>query len=315
MAREFSAVNVAIWSDPDFLALPPAAQHLYLLLWTSPALTYCGAHDWRPGRLAARSSGFTADHITTVGECLSARHFLVIDHETEEVVIRSWARFDGLMKQPRMAVSYANAYSSVASQVLRSVLAHETRKIRDELPQLPCWGDKRVAQILEHPAVSAKDLPTPRDPFGDGFTPGLALGLPQTLPKVSPSVCTPSTPAPATTPYSSTPERAPDKSGRRAHRLPDGFEPNDTNRRVAEEQGVDLARVLPQFLDHHAAKGSTLVDWHKALNTWIRREKPEPAQAPVRHLPHAHELELPPDGLSASEYAAWERKQRERRRA
>ena len=63
MSRDHARVNLAIWSDPEFAALPPAAQHLYLTLWTSPDLTYCGTHDWRPGRLAAKSRGWTGEHI------------------------------------------------------------------------------------------------------------------------------------------------------------------------------------------------------------------------------------------------------------
>ena len=77
MARDFASVNVAIWADPEWRALPPAAQHLYLLLWTSPGLSYCGVHDWRPGRLAALSNGFIAEHIETAQACLTARHILV----------------------------------------------------------------------------------------------------------------------------------------------------------------------------------------------------------------------------------------------
>lgn len=79
---------------------------------------------------------------------------------------------------------------------------------------------------------------------------------------------------------------------------------------------MNLARLLPQFIDHHTAKGSTFKDWHAALNTWIRREQPSPqASKPARNLPHASQLEMPPDGLSDEQYAAWDRAQRERRGA
>ena len=166
MARDHARVNLGIWNDPDFLALPPEPQHLYLMLWTSPDLSYCGVHDWRPGRIATRSAGFTPERIKAASDCLVARHFLVVDEVTEEALIRSWARFDGLMKQPKMAVSYATAYRAVYSNNIRAVLAHELAKIRQQSPNLTCWNDNRVSQILEHPATSAKDLPTPADPFG-----------------------------------------------------------------------------------------------------------------------------------------------------
>ena len=199
MPRIFAKVNAGIWGDPDFRALPPAAQHLYLTLWTSPDLTFCGTHDWRPARLTGLSSGWTADHVRTIAACLEARHFLVIDNATEEALIRSWARFDETVKQPRLAVSYVNAYNSTASPALRSVLVHETKKMRDLWPELSCWHDQRVTEILSHPSVSAKDLPTPDDPFGDGVGSALALGLPQTQGKVWGSVSVPPTTTTTTT--------------------------------------------------------------------------------------------------------------------
>lgn len=60
----------------------------------------------------------------------------------------------------------------------------------------------------------------------------------------------------------------------RKHRLPADFVPNDTNRRIAAERGLDLRSVFEQFADHHAAKGSTMLDWHRAFNTWLRNERP-----------------------------------------
>lgn len=103
---------------------------------------------------------------------------------------------------------------------------------------------------------------------------------------------------------------------RRAHALPADFAPNDTNLRVADEERVNLDRLLPQFIDYHQAKGSTYKDWHAALNTWIRREKPDPTVLrPTYRPPEAHQLEQPPDGLSPAEYATWEREARMRRQA
>lgn len=61
---------------------------------------------------------------------------------------------------------------------------------------------------------------------------------------------------------------------KRAHQLPDDFVPNDTNRRIAAERGLDLRAVYEQFADHHRAKGTTMKDWHLAFNTWLRRERP-----------------------------------------
>lgn len=323
MARDFGPVNVTIWSDPDFRALPPAAQHLYLLLWTSPGLTYCGTHDWRPGRLAALSTGFTAEHIQTVADCLIARHFLVVDEDTEEVLVRSWARFDGLMKKPRMAVSYANAYAAVASSKLRAVLAHETEKIRKDAPDLACWSDPRVVGILDHPAISAKDLPVPPDPFADGFTSGLPMGLPQTATSVCPSVYLPPTPTPAPAPTTSVvggvgeDDSAKEKTASRkrpATRLPDDWQPTDTHRTRCVEERIDIDRAVEKFRAHAEANDRRQVNWNAAFTQWLLNEKPGTAAPAPRRYQRPDELERPPDGLSDEEMSDWLHERVARRR-
>lgn len=103
---------------------------------------------------------------------------------------------------------------------------------------------------------------------------------------------------------------------RRATSLPNDFAPNDTNARIAGEHGVNLARVVPQFIDWHQAKGTTYKDWHAALNTWIRREKPDTTTGPKRPAyrpPNARDVEQPPDGLTPEQYTAWELEQRNKR--
>lgn len=323
MARAYAKVNVGLWGDPDFRQLPPAAQHLYLLLWTSPDLSFCGLHDWRPGRLSHLSSGFTEEHTTTVAASLQARYFIVVDSETEEVLIRSWARFDETMKQPRLAVSYTKAYAATYSPTLRGVLVNETAKMRRLWPDLACWNDDRVVEILDHPAVSAKDLPTPEDPFGGDFAPGLALGLAQTLPNVWGSVCPPPTSASTSTSKPPVVEGGvggedPEPTRKRAAQLSDDWEPGDGHRTYAAEQQLDLDAEAEQFRDHHRAKGSTMKDWDAAFRTWLRNavkfgNRRSPQSPPERRLPHASEVETAPPGMTDDEYAAWEAEQRRKR--
>lgn len=292
MPRDHARVNLAIWSDPDFRALPPPAQHLYLFLWTAPDLTYCGAHDWRPGRMSGLSAGATPEYIRQVAACLQARHFIVVDEQTEEVLVRSWIRFDGLMKQPRMAISCITAYAAVSSEVLRGVVVDELLKLRERTPDLACWRDDRVGQVLSHPAVSAKDLPTPDDPFKGGFAPNFAPtftpSLGQTQPEVSGSVCTPPTTATATT-TELLKTTAPRKRGAR---IPDPFEITDELRDWATQHvpGLNLDEATEEFVDYWrgipGTKGVKL-DWpatwrnrmreiHKRRNLRVVNGQPQP---------------------------------------
>jgi len=169
MAREFGRFNIAIWQDPDWRELPPPAQHLYMLLWTHPQLSYCGVVDWRPGRLAAFAKGWTAEDIRLLADCLEARHFIVVDEDTEEALVRSWMRFDGLMKQPRLAVSFANAYAGVSSNLLRGVIVHEMLKLQEIEPTLPAWNVSQIQAMNGLPSVDPKSREGLRDPFTDGF--------------------------------------------------------------------------------------------------------------------------------------------------
>lgn len=76
---------------------------------------------------------------------------------------------------------------------------------------------------------------------------------------------------------------------KRSSQLPDDFEPNEANRRVAAEQGVSISEQLPQFSDYHRAKGSTMKDWHAALNTWLRNARKfdrSRSDRPVQETPY-----------------------------
>lgn len=215
MPRTFSRVNVTIWQDEDWRDLPPAAQHLYLVLWTHPSLSYCGVVDWRPGKLGALAGGWTKDAVERAADCLEARLFLVIDQDTEECLIRSWAKHDGLLKEPRMAVSFANAYATVASRELQGVIVHEANRMHDTDPDLAGWAKPQVAAMLTKTAIDPRTRALPDDPFGPGSDPvsgAFGAGLALIDPGVKGSVKGSPTPSPTPSTYSTSIAPAPRKS-------------------------------------------------------------------------------------------------------
>ena len=180
MAREYASTNVTIWQDPDFRALPYPAQMLYFMLWTHPQLSYCGVVDWRPAKLTGSGQGWTKDGILAVAACLEARHFIVIDEDTEECLLRSWVRWDGLMRQPRLPVSFALAYATVGSNLIRGVVIHEMNKLRKLEPDAGGWDKPQVQAMFDLPDIDPKDRHLD-DPFAEGFD----LALPSVSTKVS----------------------------------------------------------------------------------------------------------------------------------
>lgn len=216
MPREFANVHVAIWSDEDFLALPPPAQHLYFVAMTEPALSYAGVMDWRPGRIVRRAAAWNVEALGAAASVLEEQLYLVIDRDTEEALVRAFVRRDGLMKNPRMAVSMANAYAAIASPELRGVLVHELRRLKADQPDLRGWQAEKVRELLSRTAIDPATYPCRRGAVTPSVAPsvrgssegsvtpsGTGSGTANPRGSGRGSVYQPPTPAPAPAPYSS----------------------------------------------------------------------------------------------------------------
>jgi hypothetical protein len=169
--KDHARINLDIWGDEDWLDLTPPAQHLYFVLWTSPQLSYCGTGDWRPAKIAAKAKGWTATQVEIAAVELSERLFLIIDVDTEEFLLRSWAKHDGLWRTPNMAVSMANARADLASRTLRGVVVFEALKIKKREPKSTSWERDAVAAMLGQTAINPAEL-EPFNPWPNGSAKG-----------------------------------------------------------------------------------------------------------------------------------------------
>src|SRR5690348_7470470 len=105
MAMDHAQVRRDIWADEDFRELPMRSQWLYLHVITSTTLSYCGVADWRPARIAALTDDLTWRDVEVAAVDLECNHYLVIDRDTEEALVRSWVKHDGLMGKWNMAAA------------------------------------------------------------------------------------------------------------------------------------------------------------------------------------------------------------------
>ncbi|WP_145916420.1 hypothetical protein [Mycobacteroides abscessus] len=205
MARDHTRINLDIWGDDEFRDLPVDAQNLYWTLWTSPNRTYCGAHEWRPGKLTQTAGDWTVPRILAAGAVLSKRLFLIVDDITEECLLRSWIKHDGLWKIPNMAVTMANARAALGSKTLRGVIVHEVKKLVKLEPALNSWTRNEVVSLLSQKAIDPATIqpftppPTPpvTPPPTQRSTPDLTLNP-------NPGDNPPPNPAPTTATASST---------------------------------------------------------------------------------------------------------------
>lgn len=183
MARDHERTNLDIWGDDDWLDLSPEAQHLYFVLKTDPNLTYCGSGEWHPGRIAARAKGWTAASVETAAAELSgsAGIFVIVDPDTNEYLLRSWIKHDGLWRIPNMSVSMVNARAALASRTLRGVVVHEVKKLAKHFPEIGSWDRPAVQKMLSQRDIDPAEL----EPFTPSATPGVA---PAPTPDLTPAV-------------------------------------------------------------------------------------------------------------------------------
>src|SRR5690606_33190346 len=94
MARTYAQVTVDIWEDPDWLALSQGAQRLYLLLHCQKKLSLNGLLPYTPARWARFAPDTDVADVEAAVAELEAGRFVVIDRETEELLIRTFVRHD-----------------------------------------------------------------------------------------------------------------------------------------------------------------------------------------------------------------------------
>lgn len=199
MPRDFAQLRQDMWSDDDWRSLTVPAQHLYMLLLSDPKLSYCGVTAWHAGRIAQRSAETTGRDVLLAAAELSDRHFVIIDEDTEEVLIRSYLKHDPLMKNPRLAVTMAKDFGSVASNKIRAAVVWELQKLRKAEPDLGAWEKPQVKTVLRQNAVNPRDMVTDL-PMGAATYLGVGLGvaLPNANGNVRGAVYQPRTTATAT---------------------------------------------------------------------------------------------------------------------
>lgn len=289
MARDRANINTAIHADQDWRDLTIAEQHLYWLLSTHPDLNYVGVCDWRTARISAMAADATREGIQATAESLQSKRFVFIDEDTEEILVRSFLRHDGLLKQPKLSISMVNAFGAVASKKIREVVTFELQRLHVEFPEWAAFRQEKVMALVKGKGTDMAE-------FTHGFTP--ALTPPVTLNAAQPDPLHTTT---ATT-TSSKEDRA-DKSAarKRANQIPDGYTLSEDLlkwTRVAHPS-VNIAHEFEQFRDYHRAKGSTMKDWDAAWRTWVRnsvkfaRTESKPSDASLWDKPL--ELQVVPD--------------------
>ena len=150
MARSHARIFTVIWDDPDFLPLSGFAQRCYFMLLTQPNLGHAGVLPTTVRRWTLLCADEDEERLRAAITELAERRFVVIDERTEELLVRSLIRNDGVWKQPKVLAVAITEAASIRSAVLRACVAEELRRI--DLAEL---GEKTRPEV----EALLKDLP------------------------------------------------------------------------------------------------------------------------------------------------------------
>lgn len=129
MPREHGRVLTRIWRDPDFQRLTPSAQRLYILLLSQSNITNAGVLPLQVSKWAKGSVHTSVEDIEKALDELMVWRFVVVDDDTEECLVRSYMRNDGVANHPLIFKNALRCCQQTESAALRAVLAAELRRI------------------------------------------------------------------------------------------------------------------------------------------------------------------------------------------
>lgn len=131
MARNFGRFTTSIWRDPDFVSLTLEEQAVYFTLGLQADVSAAGSLPLTTRRWAKLSSGTTPEQIERLVGALGshAGQHLVVDDDTEELLIRKFIKWDGGWSNSKRLPVVVDAVHAIASVHIRDIAVDELRKL------------------------------------------------------------------------------------------------------------------------------------------------------------------------------------------
>jgi hypothetical protein len=279
MARSYANVATAIWRDPDFLRLPGGAQRTYFLLITQEDISAAGTLPLTVRRWSRMCTDGDAGDVRADLATLAAARFVVYDEDTEELLVRSFVRWDGGHSNPKRRPVILRDAAAVISPAVRGALLAELERLGLPVEGIPGIHLDRVSDGLSDPGP-----PGPVDNPVDNLFPqvdSLSDSQPDTdassngvvvvteLPVVDPQPTT-RNPQPATHPGAPRrdADQARDDVDRLCEHLADRIEANGCKRPVVTKGWRDAARLMLDRDGRTEEKITGAIDWATADEFW-----------------------------------------------
>lgn len=193
MARSFGRLYVRIWTDPDWRALDVNAQHLYCVLISQESMNLAGVLPLQLRKWSSCVNGWDIADVAAALDTLRAARFVLVDEDTEEVLIRTLIRNDEAYKTPGMLKSILKSAEHTQAPMLRRELAIELGRLDPLEGKKAEEGTALIAatRLVLMPegtppddGVIHRSEPIP-DGIGDGITDGFLGTHPRWVPNSS----------------------------------------------------------------------------------------------------------------------------------
>lgn len=299
MARSYANFTTAIWRDDDFRALSMAGQHTFMMLNTQADISAAGVLTMALTRWASRTSDLTPSRIREGISELERAGFVVVDEGTEEILVRSFVRWDKGYSNANRQPSIRDAADAIESPALRWALAKEferlavpDRCVPESYAQVECPSDGPINSPSEGPSDGHRHAPSDGDRDGDRVvvTEDLVVDSTTRIPKSASRI-----PADA-----SGGGGAREDARGRGTRIPDDFAVDADLVAWARENTphVDGRYETEKFIDYFRAKSgkdATKRDWPATWKNWMRKAQEDirrprgPSTGANRHTAQRHD--------------------------
>jgi hypothetical protein len=158
-----------IWADPEFVSLDARAQQVYCLLISFSTRNLAGVLPITLRRWANSTRDATIENVTDALKSLAANKFVVLDWDTEELLIRTFIRNDEVYRQPNLMTAARKFCLQVQSPALKWAL-HE------QLSRLPEHKDHGKTLEIANALIDGVP-PLPDEGLAEGFGEPLSEGM------------------------------------------------------------------------------------------------------------------------------------------
>lgn len=162
MPRTEARIHVKVWANRDFTALQALSQWTYTALLTQPDISLAGVVTYNPRRVANLAQGITGQQLDDALADLEAGRFIVYDPDTCEVWIRTFAKYDGVLKNRNLRAGMWTAFLGIQSPHIRKKFCDQYADHVDEAIE-EGWIDEADLPQEGGSAPPRKAVPDPQE--------------------------------------------------------------------------------------------------------------------------------------------------------